>query len=438
MYVVEKMFSKLINIGITKKTEQQLVPYLQRANINGFVFFVLDTALGIFFFTVTKDNYLGQLLLAAGISFALGSLGLNFLGLHTLSRLSTVSIGSILVTLCALYLGPQSNVLLSLLLGCIFPFVYFNPTEKKSIFLCLSVPIICYLSLIYLDFQSSAPFHFSSERQLHQLQFIFFIVPFIGIVMNAYQAVTLLEAKAKSIEESQNHLQTIFRALSHDLANPMTTINYIASIAEMKNQLTDSQLKKLVKSNKQLVDMFNHLKRIAFVSGGKQALETQTFQLNEFLKECSTHFKELCAQKNIELILDSKLPETLTVNLDLQVFRYQILQNLITNAIKFSFPNSQIHLKTGLDQNGQVYVQVCDQGQGIREEKLNQIFSWNTAASSIGTQGEKGTGLGLPLVKRFTELMQIEFNVQSRSIEVNTLHHGTEMILILPEHAVSN
>ena len=206
----------------------------------------------------------------------------------------------------------------------------------------------------------------------------------------------------------------------------------------MKNQLTDSQLKKLVKSNKQLVDMFNHLKRIAFVSGGKQALETQTFQLNEFLKECSTHFKELCAQKNIELILDSKLPETLTVNLDLQVFRYQILQNLITNAIKFSFPNSQIHLKTGLDQNGQVYVQVCDQGQGIREEKLNQIFSWNTAASSIGTQGEKGTGLSLPLVKRFTELMQIEFNVQSRSIEVNTLHHGTEMILILPEHAVSN
>lgn len=316
-------------------------------------------------------------------------------------------------------------------------FVYFNPTEKKSILICLSVPIICYLSLIYLDFQTNAPFQYSSESQLHQLQFIFFLVPFIGIVMNTFQAVNQLEMKAKSLEDSQNHLQTIFKALSHDLANPMTTINYIASIAEIKNELNESQMKKLVKSNKQLIENFNHLKRIAFISGGKQALDIQPLSINEFMTECYTHFKELCAQKNIDLVFDSNLPHSTVINLDFKVFRYQIMQNLITNAIKFSFPQSQIQIKSGIHQNGQIFISVCDTGQGIPEEKIQQPFSWNKATSSVGTQGEKGTGLGLSLVKRFAELMQIQINVESRTMEIDSQNHGTEMILIFPKNIIS-
>lgn len=268
------------------------------------------------------------------------------------------------------------------------------------------------------------------------MQFIFFLVPFLGIVINTYQAVSLLEAKAKSLEESQNHLQTIFKALSHDLANPMTTINYVASIAEVKNQLNESQLKKLVKSNKSLIEMFNHLKRIAFISGGKQPLVKNKFNFNDFLFDCYISFKELCVQKNIELIYDSKIQKDVLVDLDAQVFRYQVLQNLITNAIKFSYQNSQILIKTDFDENGGIMVQVCDRGQGIPTDKLTQIFSWQSATSTTGTSGEKGTGLGLPLVKRFTELMQLEIAVSSRFIENNNTNHGTEMTIKIPKSLI--
>lgn len=79
-----------------------------------------------------------------------------------------------------------------------------------------------------------------------------------------------------------------------------------------------------------------------------------------------------------------------------------ILRNLINNAIKFSYPNTEIGISV-VRKDKFFEVQVVDQGIGIDEENLEKLFRIDLKFKSTGTAGEKGTGLGLLLCKEFAE-----------------------------------
>ena len=81
---------------------------------------------------------------------------------------------------------------------------------------------------------------------------------------------------------------------------------------------------------------------------------------------------------------------------------HTILRNLITNGIKFTRPGG--HISVGVKQNtGTVDIEVNDTGIGIREEERLKLFRIDYNPSSRGTNGEKGSGLGLQICKEFTE-----------------------------------
>jgi signal transduction histidine kinase len=79
-----------------------------------------------------------------------------------------------------------------------------------------------------------------------------------------------------------------------------------------------------------------------------------------------------------------------------------VLRNLTANALKFTRPEGTIRIVTEFEQD-EVIISVTDNGVGISEEIIDKIFRIDAKHSTIGTAGEKGTGLGLVLCKEFVE-----------------------------------
>jgi signal transduction histidine kinase len=131
----------------------------------------------------------------------------------------------------------------------------------------------------------------------------------------------------------------------------------------------------------------------------------------------------LAKAKSIELNID--LPENLpSVKLDKERIN-QVLNNLITNAIKFSFPETVIIMKAERKEN-EVLISVVDQGQGIPKNEIPHIFGEFNCASVRPTAGEKSTGLGLSIVKRMVEAHQGRIWVESE------LEKGSTFMFTLP------
>jgi len=105
-----------------------------------------------------------------------------------------------------------------------------------------------------------------------------------------------------------------------------------------------------------------------------------------------------------------------------------VINNLLTNALKFSLPDSSITLAA--ERAGKrVRVTVRDQGIGIPPAILRDLFDISKKTSRTGTAGEIGTGFGMPLVQRFMHFYGGEIEVRSRDAERHPEDHGTEVIL---------
>lgn len=102
-----------------------------------------------------------------------------------------------------------------------------------------------------------------------------------------------------------------------------------------------------------------------------------------------------------------------------------ILNNLLTNAIKFSEPGNKVTV-LGLLENDYIKISVIDQGVGMKPEQLENVFRLDKSSSTLGTQKEKGTGLGLILCKEFLQKNR-------GSMEINSsLGKGTTVSFKLP------
>jgi len=108
-----------------------------------------------------------------------------------------------------------------------------------------------------------------------------------------------------------------------------------------------------------------------------------------------------------------------------------ILRNLISNAIKFTYPNGTVIISSEPD-NDLVIIKVTDTGVGIKTEKLSELFQVDKVESTWGTAKETGTGLGLILCKELVERQYGKIWVESKEDE------GTTFYFSLPATSVQN
>ncbi|MCB1157852.1 MAG: ATP-binding protein, partial [Leptospiraceae bacterium] len=141
------------------------------------------------------------------------------------------------------------------------------------------------------------------------------------------------------------------------------------------------------------------------------------------LKEQIDH-KKLYVKVDVEPNLLIKVDETSFVN--------TVLNNLLTNAIKFSYESGDIEIRTSKgNKPNKLLLELKDYGIGIPQKLLQDIFDPTKKTHRPGTWQEKGTGFGMPLVKNLMEAYGGEVQLDSRSIEEHPESHGTSVFLHL-------
>ncbi len=149
---------------------------------------------------------------------------------------------------------------------------------------------------------------------------------------------------------------------------------------------------------------------------GEFAINKAPLEIRPFLGNIVQCHQVHAGQKSI--LIFHNIHRNLTINVD-ELRLQQILNNLINNAIKFSHNGSIINVVTD-EHQGYFYIKVIDTGVGIPPEKLQDLFQPFANIGSIPTAHEKGSGIGLSIVKKLLELHAGDIFVESEKDKGST------------------
>jgi signal transduction histidine kinase len=223
----------------------------------------------------------------------------------------------------------------------------------------------------------------------------------------------VLAMKGNELEQQNQHLRALdeeknnlIRILAHDLRMPINHIQGMAQIMLLeKSHLTAEQLvfvEKIVDSAVRVNKMISHLLDIDALENERIKVFLDDVELNGLLQKVVNSFEKQAQQKEIELSFDSAVQKCLIKGEALYLF--EIFENLISNAIKFSFPGNPVAI-TISEESGFATVAVKDHGPGLTADDLQNLFKKYQRLSAKPTSGEPSVGLGLSIVKKYVELM---------------------------------
>jgi signal transduction histidine kinase len=215
-----------------------------------------------------------------------------------------------------------------------------------------------------------------------------------------------VEERTRELKQANERKDELLGMVAHDLRNSLTVIMNFAdllrkSLTGRANQREMKYLQIIYDSCHQALELIKDLLDIQAIESGKLKLTWIKIRLDSLLKENLEKNQYLASNKGIQLV--SEIPENLPpVYADPRRI-HEVLDNLISNAIKFSYPESSIKIKA-THRDDQIEVSVQDQGQGIRAEELGTLFTKFGRTTTKPTQGETSTGLGLAIAKKIVEL----------------------------------
>jgi signal transduction histidine kinase/CheY-like chemotaxis protein len=233
--------------------------------------------------------------------------------------------------------------------------------------------------------------------------------------------------QAKNLAELANRSKSEFVAnMSHELRTPLNAILGFSQLMNREASLTPQQQENLGiinRSGEHLLSLINDILDLAKIESGKMTLYPTDFDLYALLELIEEMLALKAESKDLELIIerDRNLPRY--INTDDQKLR-QVLINLLGNAIKFTSSGSVTLCvrEQGTEKDGEterkfhnLLFEIEDTGAGIAPSEIDSLFQTFTQTET-GRKSQEGTGLGLPISKKFIELMGGEITVSS---EVN-------------------
>ncbi len=217
-------------------------------------------------------------------------------------------------------------------------------------------------------------------------------------------------------ETNKNQAQFL-RAALHDLRAPLATIQGFIELVQTEpwysalDQQTHDIFAILLKNTQFMFEMMTDLASVSALGAQKRQLSPQRVVLRPFLTDFHRCAELLTAKKSMRFIADepAELPET--CRFEPNSIR-QILDNLLTNAIKFSKPETTIELRVRRGP-GRLVFALSDQGLGIPPDELSKLFREFSKTSVRPTAGESSSGLGLSIARRLVEAHGGAISVES-------------------------
>jgi two-component system, OmpR family, sensor kinase len=213
---------------------------------------------------------------------------------------------------------------------------------------------------------------------------------------------------------------------AHDLRNPLGVISgylqFIKGTGDNLNEAQIAMLDKTVQTTQKMTSMLEELLDMSELESGKVTLNLKKVDLNQILKDNIELNQVIADAKSIKIHLES--PGALFIRIDDSKVE-QVISNFISNAIKYSHPETNIYVALSFDDKT-VTVTVRDQGQGIPKDELKNVFEPFKTTSVKSTGGEKSTGLGLAITKKVIEAHKGKIGVKSKVAQ------GSEFYFELP------
>jgi len=238
-----------------------------------------------------------------------------------------------------------------------------------------------------------------------------------------------LRAQNKVLADLNREQEGLISIVAHDLRSPFTQVRGLVQLIRMGGPLTPDQEQCLQMAERASDGGMALIRDILYASEleNKQAnLNIEAIQINSWMGHFLRNYAPMAENKLIQLVTHP--PTTDFSCLTDQASLKRILDNLISNALKFSPFRTSITIKWWLEQ-GVAFFAIKDQGPGLSAEDQGRLFTKFQKLNARPTGGEDSTGLGLAIVKVLAERLGGRVEVSSQ------LGHGAEFVLSLPQSA---
>ncbi len=231
------------------------------------------------------------------------------------------------------------------------------------------------------------------------------------------------EAELREVNASKDKF---FNIMAHDIKSPLSGFQSMLEVMAINyERLSVEENKKFIsllqKTSKQLFDLLENLLNWSRSQTGTLEFNPSKTDLRNVIEATLKLYRNNLESKNIKANLQIELSDITADTFMLNT----IIRNLISNAIKFSFDNSEIDIVANKkDQN--LHISIQDYGVGIKEEDISKLFRIDVNHTTIGTKKEAGTGLGLIICKEFTERHGGTINVDSKP------GNGSTFTIVIP------
>lgn len=249
------------------------------------------------------------------------------------------------------------------------------------------------------------------KETLYLLIIILLFVILALTLLHRYLISIKLSKQLKLINDSKDKLFTI---ISHDLKAPFNSILGFSNL--LVKEIKNKNLSKIKKYNNYIntlstdsVTLITNLSNWSRSQRGILNLNKEKFNLVEVINEIYSLYIVLAKNKNIQVTIN--VDKELMINADKEITR-TVISNLLTNAIKFTPQNGNIEI-SAIHNKSTIEIIVKDSGIGINKEDLNKLFKIKENFTTVGTNNEKGTGLGLIICKEFIDLHHGKISVES-------------------------
>lgn len=347
----------------------------------------------------------------------------NFMELVKYTKTSKV-IGIVFLTLSLIYFivpferldpsyisyipGPASYYVLAFCALSVFLIViYVLKNGKKASFRTkASVWIMVIEMAIIFALQLAFPtVAFSAIGAALQMFFLYFNVenPDLKIIKE-------VEALKSDIERSNRAKSDFLSNMSHEIRSPMNAIvgfsETLLNSPNFDEKSARSDIDHIASAGNNLLDIINNILDISKIESGKETLEKKDYMLSNVIMELSSIIEARLGSKPVKLMVnvDKSIPSKFYGD---KGKLFQILLNILTNAVKYTEVG-----KIKLDVTGErigdsekLLFKVADTGYGIKKEDYNKLFEKFSRLENATTNEIEGTGLGLVITKKYTDLM---------------------------------
>jgi len=240
----------------------------------------------------------------------------------------------------------------------------------------------------------------------------------LDLVESLTEQNTKTEAALQEAQRASKAKTRFFAAANHDLRQPLHSLGLFT--ATLASQVESSEQRRIVdhidNSVKSLEDLFNSILDISALDAGTLKVHKQHFNIKDYFDRIAPDLSELAKEK--DLYFDVDVGDHVVYSDPTLLHR--VINNLAVNAIAYTEIGGIRIVSESIGPNLQI--SVIDTGKGIADEQVHAIFDEFVQLDNPERDRTKGLGLGLSIVQRITDLLDIELNLQTKAGEGSAFH----------------